>query len=376
MPSQNPRGRQAVEISSAFTALAFFTVALRLYARFFLVRCAGLEDYGIVLAMICSIGLTIAIGFQAEYGMGQHLKDLQPETVQMSLQAFFSSLIVYYLSLGLTKASILLQYQRVFTTKRFQLSCWSLMGVVIIYALWTVFGSIFACVPVRAFWTREPGAKCIDQFSMWFTNAAMNIVTDFAIIILPIPVIQSLNLGRRQKVALISIFAVGGFVCIVSILRLHSLVAISNSVDPTYDNPPAATWSSVEINVGIICSCLPLLRPILTRFMPGAMSSKTRSKNAGPRQYATIRSTRSRKATTLTDDDSLEMTKQSHDVAEREIQVVTDISVQVEGVSSGTSVWSSPATKPEWVEQENTKKQGSTDTLVKDVGQMDIAKAY
>jgi hypothetical protein len=42
------------------------------------------------------------------------------------------------------------------------------------------------------------------------TNAAMNIVTDFAIIVLPIPVIQSLNLGRRQKVALISIFAVGG----------------------------------------------------------------------------------------------------------------------------------------------------------------------
>jgi hypothetical protein len=159
-------------------------------------------------------------------------------------------------------------------------------------------------------------------------------------------------------------------VCIVSILRLHSLVAISNSVDPTYDNPPAATWSSVEINVGIICSCLPLLRPILTRFMPGAMSSKARSNNAGPRQYATIRSTRSRKAATLTDDDSLEMTKQSHDVAEREIQVVTDISVQVEGVSSGTSVWSSPAAKPEWVEQENTKKQGSTDTLVKDVGQM------
>jgi hypothetical protein len=42
------------------------------------------------------------------------------------------------------------------------------------------------------------------------TNAGINIVTDFALIILPIPVIQSLNLGRRQKIALISIFAVGG----------------------------------------------------------------------------------------------------------------------------------------------------------------------
>jgi hypothetical protein len=107
---------------------------------------------------------------EAKYGLGQHLADLQPESVQKSLQvlscvqlmsnrlmllqAFFSSLIVYYLSLGLTKASILLQYQRVFTTKRFQLYCWGVMAVVIIYTIWTVFGSIFACVPVRAFWTK------------------------------------------------------------------------------------------------------------------------------------------------------------------------------------------------------------------------------
>jgi hypothetical protein len=52
MTSENPRGRQAVEISAVFTALAFIVVALRLYARLFLVRCAGLEDYGIVLAMV------------------------------------------------------------------------------------------------------------------------------------------------------------------------------------------------------------------------------------------------------------------------------------------------------------------------------------
>jgi hypothetical protein len=52
MSPENPPGRQAVQISAAFTVLAFIVVALRLYARFCLVRCAGLEDYGIVLAMV------------------------------------------------------------------------------------------------------------------------------------------------------------------------------------------------------------------------------------------------------------------------------------------------------------------------------------
>ncbi|KAF2036556.1 hypothetical protein EK21DRAFT_83513 [Setomelanomma holmii] len=368
--SDNPRGRQAVEVSTAFTAIAAFVVALRLYTRFFLVRCPGIEDYGIVLATICSIGLTIAIAFQAKWGMGQHIGDLDQDTMQKSLKAFWASLIVYYLSLGLTKGSIVLQYLRVFTTKKFQISAWVIMGVVVTYTLWTVFSSIFACRPIRAFWTREK-ASCINQFAMWFTNAAINIVTDFAIIILPIPVIRSLNLGRRQKIALISIFAVGGFVCVVSILRLQSLVAISNSSDPTYDNPPAATWSSVETNVGIICSCLPLLRPLLTRILPGVFTSQARSAT-GPRQYATIGSMRPRKGL-RTQEDTIEMTKHSHvscEDAGHDIHVVTDISVQVEGGTGRLSGWRTPVVQQEWVEKEISATKTSTETLPRDVRQV------
>jgi hypothetical protein len=104
---------------------------------------------------------------------------------------------------------MLLQYRRIFPTKKFQIANWLTMAVVIAYTIWTVFSSIFTCIPVRAFWTHEK-ATCLNQFAVWFTNAAINIVTDFAIILLPIPVIQKLNLGKRQKIGLISIFAVGG----------------------------------------------------------------------------------------------------------------------------------------------------------------------
>lgn len=90
------------------------------------------------------------------------------------------------------------------------MACYATMAVVILYTIWTLFGSIFACIPVRAFWTKEPGARCINQFAMWFTNAAINILTDFAIIALPMPVVRGLNLARRQKQALGGIFAVGG----------------------------------------------------------------------------------------------------------------------------------------------------------------------
>jgi hypothetical protein len=158
-------------------------------------------------------------------------------------------------------------------------------------------------------------------------------------------------------------------VCIVSILRLQSLVSISNSTDPTYDNPAAATWSSVEINVGIICSCLPLLRPLFNRFLPGVFTSRNRIDNVDPKNYATIRSTNSRKGSPSQDDSSLEMTKQSHDGG-HEIQVVTDISVQVEGGTGRLSVWRASATNPEWNHRKGLGNNSSTKIPAKEACQL------
>ncbi|KAF2186516.1 hypothetical protein K469DRAFT_738399 [Zopfia rhizophila CBS 207.26] len=313
------RGCGAIVTSGIFVGLATITVLLRLWTRFFIVRCPGIEDCFITLAMV-------------EYGMGQHIWTLTPKDMTNSLKAFWASLIVYYLSLGLTKTSIILQYRRVFTTKKFHIACWMVMAAVVVYTVWTVFGSIFACVPVRAFWTREP-ASCINQFAMWFTNAAINILTDFVIIVLPMPVIKNLKLAKRQKQALMCIFAVGGFVCVVSILRLQSLVAISNSEDPTFDNPPAATWSSVETNVGIICSCLPCLRPLLAKCLPDVFSSSAQcsANSATPHSGSKYGRQSNGLDTTLASIDS--KYSQGSSIEEKgddRIQVVTVVDVRVE----------------------------------------------
>lgn len=88
--------------------------------------------------------------------------------------------------------------------------CYVVLAVVIAYAFWTVFSSIFGCKPIQAFWTLEQPFNCLDQYVVWFFNGGMNILTDFTIMILPMPVIRGLNLPRRQKQALIGIFAIGG----------------------------------------------------------------------------------------------------------------------------------------------------------------------
>lgn len=58
-------------------------------------------------------------------------------------------------------------------------------------------------------------------------------------------------------------------VTIVSIVRLHALVTFVTSHNPTWDNFPVSLWSTVEINVGILCTCMPTLRLLLIRLFPG-----------------------------------------------------------------------------------------------------------
>ncbi|KAL6703682.1 hypothetical protein ACN47E_009456 [Coniothyrium glycines] len=370
----NPRGTQAVAISSAFTGLSTIAVVLRLYTRFFLIKCPGLEDYMILIAMLSCIGLTVCIALQALWGMGQHVYEIDPRNTVRSLQAFYASLILYNMALSLTKTSILLQYLRVFTTKWFKITCWSVMGFVVGFTFWTVLGSVFFCIPVRAFWTKEPGAKCISQFASFFTNAGVNILQDILIIALPMPVIRGLNLSRRQRGALIGIFAVGGFVCIVSIMRLQSLVAISNSTDPTYDNAPAATWSSVECNVGIICSCLPLMRPLVIRWLPSVISTLKRSADSNPRHYSSIGNSGPRRKASLKDVYPLETTRGVQDFNEdiRDIEVRTDIQVHVEGNQGKANGWTSKGSSEDYGEAGSNKdvrrSNSSTESLVNEPG--------
>ncbi len=83
---KSPRGRQVVDVSAAFTAVAFFVVSLRLYTRFMLIRQSGWEDSFIILAIICSVGLTICMAFQAKWGLGQHIADITKEDMQKALK--------------------------------------------------------------------------------------------------------------------------------------------------------------------------------------------------------------------------------------------------------------------------------------------------
>ncbi|KKY37792.1 putative integral membrane protein [Diaporthe ampelina] len=135
-------------------------------------------------------------------GISTILGTLSTENLVKTLQCLFGAIFSYNFGMNLIKASFLLQYRRIFPSHGLRVVCfWGLVFV----GVWTAI----------------------------------------------------------QGKVLIAIFGLGFFVCIVSIIRIPTLRAASMATDPTWNNIMAALWTLTELNVAILCSSLPVLRPLV-----------------------------------------------------------------------------------------------------------------
>jgi hypothetical protein len=187
-------------------------------------------------------------------------------------------IIIYNLSLFCTKFSILFQYLRIFPQRSIRAATYGLMGIVLVYAIWRFFSAVFTCNPPAAFWDHTITHKtCQDRLALSLASTTLNMATDILITVLPLPFLRKLQIPDRQRWALMAVFALGGVVVIVSILRIPALYHLMDSKDITWENPMACIWSTIEINVAIICSCLPTLRCLFPKMLAAASGYSTGS---------------------------------------------------------------------------------------------------
>ena len=145
------------------------------------------------------------------------------------MQMLWVAIPFYNASLASTKFSILFQYLRIFPAKMFRIACWVVMAIVALYSSWAIVSGFVNCVPVAKFWDRSIPGNCLSFEALWFFNASMNIATDLALLIMPMPLLSQLQLPRTQKFALVGVFAIGGLY-VLSLGRLQNTILMVSSV--------------------------------------------------------------------------------------------------------------------------------------------------
>ncbi|KAF2795453.1 hypothetical protein K505DRAFT_239809 [Melanomma pulvis-pyrius CBS 109.77] len=97
-------------------------------------------------------------------------------------------------------------------------------------------------------------------------TGVVNAFTDILILGLPAVMISRMKLARKQKVALISIFLIGGVASIVSIVRgTIFFINRAHQLNEAYSNFLDIVLTATESSAGLMCACLPLTKPLVVR---------------------------------------------------------------------------------------------------------------
>ncbi len=125
-------------------------------------------------------------------------------------QNFWFVLLFYNTALLFIKMTFLFQYYRVVAqVRRFRIGYVVFMFLIGGWTISQIFIVVFSCVPVHKFWDFSAKGTCSNNAAESDMNAIGNIVTDFVVLVLPLPVLLRLQLERPQKLALVAIFCLG-----------------------------------------------------------------------------------------------------------------------------------------------------------------------
>ncbi|KAH6679925.1 hypothetical protein F5X68DRAFT_234448 [Plectosphaerella plurivora] len=274
-----PLQRTALIIIFIFPAFSILFFSLRSYGRI-TTRQFGLDDWLCGLALLFALLMTPPMFMYIKLGyFGWRAVDVPPD-FDMSPGLWWNFLVQMFYNpvLALVKASILVFLSRLGGHRTSVRNC-----IIALHCLNTghavsvFFTALLQCLPMEANWNfmlrfdPNSNVKCIDN-SFHVIASCLTILTDFLILALPFWIFLGLRMPWAAKLAVIGVFLMGSVVAIVGIIRVIDIYKLFfTPFDPTVDHfhNIVLVYSNIEVNLAIICACIPALRPLFRRWFPG-----------------------------------------------------------------------------------------------------------
>ncbi|RYP13122.1 hypothetical protein DL767_010881 [Monosporascus sp. MG133] len=242
-------------VSSVFMVLAAIVVLLKLYIRLFVHKKPGLDDVCTVGAFILQTTYVALLDHLFANGGARHQWDMSIAKLQSVLSQQSRAAIIQMPTYLLAKLALLFLFHRIFGPKKaFK---WAIIvGCIVVTCVYLTVMFIYVFADAQ-------GVLVPTSYGV----ACINLITDIYLLVLPMAAINSLHLPLARKIGIAAVFAAGLLACAMSALALYyrfNTIAGHGAVDMTYTVAPRAIVLVVEIYVGIMIGCFPVL-PSLSR---------------------------------------------------------------------------------------------------------------
>ncbi|KAI0159446.1 hypothetical protein BJ166DRAFT_332644 [Pestalotiopsis sp. NC0098] len=283
-------------------AIGMTILVLRLVVRLVTVGFRGLrgDDAFAAIVMImytcdaATVHLVYMLGSNVEaasYQLTHTLTDDEIAQFELGSRLQLTAWYSYTALLWCLKGTMLCFFQRM------TIGLWQarlvkyLMYACVVSYLAVFFTVTFGCYPTSKNWqvVPDPGLKCTFKMQNFLVTVVLNVITDAAILCIPLPLLWQLQVPLKKKIVVGLLICSGFFVIAAAIIR----VVLTLGANPSGTN--INRWGVRETIVGIVAVNIPILRPIFRAsfwktgqiISSGAGKSTTGGRTGGTRTYPT-----------------------------------------------------------------------------------------
>ncbi|KAL4863941.1 hypothetical protein BDV12DRAFT_176867 [Aspergillus spectabilis] len=269
----------SVQVGSviAFTVTYFFAtvfLGLRYFQAFKLIQKIEVDLVAVTVSYGVALVYFVTMVDLFGHGWGKHMWDVSLADLIELNKALLPNTLSYLICPTITKMAILSVLYCINPSMIYRGAVIVVAVMIFAYTLTLCIITGGPCSPLK-----DGTIKCLERVAL--SQAILNIVSDFAVLALPIPTIHKLHLPLRQKLTVGCLLALGSGVIICSIARLPYVVVLPTTADTTYTQAVLGIWTIVEVNLGIICACAMRFKRLIATYLPklSLFSSKSRSRN-------------------------------------------------------------------------------------------------
>ncbi|KAI9711710.1 MAG: hypothetical protein M1820_001854 [Bogoriella megaspora] len=272
--STESRGDILIIICTIFLVFMIVSMLVRVYAALSVRKRIQWSDATCFTGFLLTIAYyaSCVLGVQSGY-VGRHSWDVSvAELMQSSF--FVTSYLENILcpaGLGFIKLSFFLLYMQLFAPFRdLRIAIWiggsiSTLFYVIVVILSFVFDTPR---PGETFAAHTATKMATEQVHMSVPLAAVGVVLDLYILVLPFVGVWKLQLSTQRKLGVGLVFTTGLIACVASMSTLSYRSRIQTTDDILLLLVPTLITSLVEMEIGVICSCAPALSQTLRHHLP------------------------------------------------------------------------------------------------------------
>lgn len=218
----------------------------------------------------------------AQKGGGYHQSDLSNNQAVEFRKYGYIATVVYCPMALIVKIALLSILIRIFSPYKTKVMLiYVFLGLLCIYYIIAEVIKIRMCDPIPAYWLGDV-AKCFDQQAALIADSVISVVSDFIILVMPLPLTWSLQMSRNKKLRIMGILSAGGLATGFSLYRLVVVVRDGSSMDQTIVFTEVILSGNAEAGVGLICACLPTVNLVLSKLRAyGSSANRSYGYNNG-----------------------------------------------------------------------------------------------